>query len=169
MLQISLFAYKRATSNGGCFQQPYESDRESGVMRKRVLFLCTGNSCRSQIAEGWLRVLNGEEYTIFSAGTCPSPIKPLAIKVMDEVGLDISRHSSDDIDQYADEPLDEVITAYDRAQGSCPIFRGKTAVINWSFDDPADAEGSDEERMVVFRRVRDEIKSAIEEYLTSAS
>ena len=138
-------------------------------MRKRVLFLCTGNSCRSQMAEGWLRALNGAEYTIFSAGTHPSTINPLAIKAMDEVGLDISRHSSDDIDQYADEPLDEVITVCDRAQGSCPIFPGKTAVINWSFDDPADAEGSDEERMVVFRRVRDEIKSAIEEYVTSAS
>ena len=124
---------------------------------KRVLILCTGNSARSQMAEGLLRDLAGDRFAVFSAGTHPSQINPLAIAAMDEKGLDLSLHYSKSVDEFAGQQFDTVITVCDNAKEACPVWPGSTT-IHHSFDDPAAAVGSDEERLAVFRRVRDEIE-----------
>ena len=124
---------------------------------KRVLFLCTGNSCRSQMAEGILRHLAGDDVVAASAGTQPKPVHPLAVRVMREAEIDISHQRSKGLESVVGEPWDFVITVCDRAKESCPIFPGETERIHWGFDDPAEAEGSEEQRLRVFRRVRDEI------------
>ena len=134
---------------------------------KRVIFLCTGNSCRSQMAEGWLRHLGGEEFEVFSAGTHPAGKNPLALRAMEEVGVDIARQESENLDKYVDQSFDYVITVCDRAKETCPIFPGGDRQLHWSFDDPAEAEGSDEERMPEFRRVRDEIRERVEGWIGS--
>src|SRR5688572_21802631 len=106
--------------------------------KKRVLFLCTGNSARSQMAEGLLRDLAGEQFEVFSAGTHPKGIHPTTVKVMNEIGIDVSGHTSKDVQQFLGEKFDYVITVCDRAKQQCPIFPGAEA-IHWGFDDPADA------------------------------
>jgi arsenate reductase len=132
----------------------------------RVLFLCTGNSCRSHMAEGWLRHLAGERYESLSAGAKPAGyVHPLAVKVMAEVGVDISGHRSKSIDEFAGQSLDVLITVCDNARESCPTFAGAKKMLHWSFDDPAHATGNDEEKMAVFRRVRDEIRQRIADWL----
>src|SRR3989338_7600151 len=136
-------------------------------MKKRVLFLCTGNSCRSQMAEGILRKLGNDYYDVFSAGTKPSVVNPLAIKAMNELNIDISHHRSKSMDEFKDQHVDFVITVCGRANESCPIFPNDTKRIHWSFDDPAEAKGSEEERMIVFRRVRQEIERRIQLFVTS--
>jgi arsenate reductase len=133
---------------------------------KRVLFLCTGNSCRSHMAEGWLRHLAGNRYESLSAGAKPSGyVHPLAIKAMAEAGVDISRHRSKSIVEFEGQTLDVLVTVCDNARESCPVFAGAKRTIHHSFDDPAHATGNDEEKLCVFRRVRDEIRAWIEEFL----
>ncbi|MDW8343269.1 MAG: arsenate reductase ArsC [Verrucomicrobiae bacterium] len=135
-------------------------------MRKRVLFLCTGNSCRSQMAEGWLRHVAGDRFEALSAGARPSGfVHPLAIRAMAEVGVDISRQRSKSITEFAGQPLDVVITVCDHARESCPVLPGAKQTVHWSFDDPAEATGSEEQRMAVFRRVREEIRRCVEQWV----
>ena len=131
---------------------------------KRVLILCTGNSARSQMAEGLLKSIGGSGYEVFSAGTHPSVVNPLAIEVMRELGIDIADHRSKSVDEFAEEEFDYIITVCDRANENCPVFPGHAKRIHWSFDDPAKAEGTDDERSFVFRRVRDEISGRLGEF-----
>lgn len=126
--------------------------------KQRVLFLCTGNSARSQMAEGWLRALAGERFDVASAGTHPSIVNPLAIEAMRERGIDIRSHRSKSIEEFASAYFDYVITVCDHARESCPVLPGARS-IHWSFPDPAAATGSEEERLKVFRQVRDDIES----------
>lgn len=134
-------------------------------MKKRVLFLCTHNSARSQMAEGLLRAMAGDRFEVFSAGTEATRVHPLAIEAMREIGIDISRQRSKTLDELRGEPFDSVITVCDRANESCPIFPGGTERIHWSFDDPSAATGSDEERLRAFRKVRDKLGSHLENQL----
>ena len=133
--------------------------------KKKVLFLCTGNSCRSQIAEGFLRHLASEDFEAFSAGTKPSRLNPLAVKVMEEKGVDISGQYSQSIDEFLNESLDYIITVCDHAKETCPVIPGTAERIHWSFRDPADAKGSEEEKMTVFREIRDSIEKNIENFI----
>jgi arsenate reductase len=130
--------------------------------KKRVLFLCTGNSARSQMAEGLLRRAAGDRFDVFSAGTAPKGLHPNSIGVMKEVGIDISHHTSKDIKTYVDEKFDYVISVCDRARQQCPVFPGSTP-LHWGFDDPAEA--LPERQLEVFRRVRDEIRRRIDLFL----
>ncbi|GIV95682.1 MAG: arsenate reductase [Herpetosiphonaceae bacterium] len=136
-------------------------------MKRRVLILCTGNSARSQMAEGLLRNLAGERIDVFSAGTRPSTVHPLAVRAMAERGIDISQQRSKHLNEFLDQPFDEVITVCDSAAESCPLFPGPARRIHWSFPDPAAAEGSEEERLAVFRHVRDAIESRLRAWLES--
>jgi len=129
--------------------------------KKKVLFLCTGNSCRSQIAEGYLKHLAGEKFDVYSAGLEPSQVNPNAIRVMKEENIDISFHTSDDINKFINEDFDYIVTVCDNAKENCPYFPGDAIRIHWSFEDPADATGSEEEVLAVFREVRDQIKKRI--------
>ena len=124
-------------------------------MTKRVLILCTGNSARSQMAEGLLRSSGGNRFEVSSAGTKPSSVRPEAIAVMAELGIDISTHRSKHIREFEDQHFDYVITVCDSANESCPVFPGETERIHWSFPDPAAVEGGEAERLAAFRRVRD--------------
>jgi arsenate reductase (thioredoxin) len=126
--------------------------------KKRVLILCTGNSARSQMAEGLLRHDEGNRFEVFSAGVKPSRVRPEAIAVMQELGIDLSGHRSKHVDEFAGQKFDYVLTVCDNARESCPIFPGTTAVIHKSFVDPAAATGSEAERMKLFRQVRDQIR-----------
>ncbi len=126
--------------------------------KQRVLILCTGNSARSQMAEGWLRELGGGRFEVYSAGTRPSSVRPEAIEAMREVGVDISSHRSKSVDEFSNVEFDYVITVCDNARESCLVFPGKTVRIHQSFDDPAAVEGAWYERLAAFRRVRDEIE-----------
>ena len=126
--------------------------------RKRVLILCTGNSARSQMAEGLLRHDGGERFEVSSAGTEPGGLNPLAVRAMSEIGMDISAHRSKSVDEFRGQEFDYVITVCDRANENCPVFPGHTKRIHWSFEDPAAAVGDEAARLSVFRRVRDEIR-----------
>ncbi len=126
-----------------------------------VLFLCTGNSARSQMAEGLLRAIGGTDFEIFSAGTDPRGLNPLAVEAMREGGIDILGHESKSIDRYLGQTFDYVITVCDRARENCPTFPGDNERIHWSFDDPAAATGTHEQRLAVFRRVRNEISERL--------
>ena len=127
------------------------------IDRKRVLILCTGNSARSQMAEGLLRQLAGDCFEVASAGVSPTHVRPEAIVVMREVGIDISHHHAKSVDEFLGRQFDYVITVCDNANEQCPVFPGNTERIHWSFEDPAAVEGDEESRIAVFRRVRDEI------------
>ena len=129
--------------------------------KQRVLILCTGNSARSQMAEGLLRDLAGESYEVFRAGISPSTIRPEAIEAMKEIGIDISSQRSKSVDDFAGQEFNYVITVCDNANENCPIFPGNAKRIHWSFDDPAEAAGSTSQRLSVFKRVRDEIKEKL--------
>ena len=124
----------------------------------RVLILCTGNSARSQMAEGLLRHDAGNAFEVFSAGTKPTQVRPEAIAVMREVGIDISGHRSKSVDEFEGQDFDYVITVCDNAKESCPVFPVKTRRIHWSIEDPAAVRGSEEGRMAAFRRIRDELR-----------
>ena len=137
-------------------------------MNQRVLFLCTGNSCRSHMAEGILRKLAGNRFEAFSAGSKPAGyVHPLAITAMKEFGEDISGHRSKSLSEFAGQPFDFVITVCDNAKEACPNFPGANQQLHWSFDDPAHASGSDEEKMKVFRRVRDEIQTRLRLFIAT--
>jgi arsenate reductase (thioredoxin) len=138
-------------------------------MKKRVLFLCTHNSARSQMAEGLLRKMAGDEFEVFSAGTEQTNVRPLAIEAMREIGIDITGHRSKMLDEFAGENFDYVITVCDRANESCPIFPGTTERIHWSFDDPTAVTGTEEQKLRAFRTVRDAIQQRLRIFLTIAN
>jgi arsenate reductase len=130
--------------------------------RARVLFLCTHNSARSQMAEGLLRHLAGDRFEVYSAGTEATFVRPQAIEAMSEIGIGISGQKSKTLDEYLGQPFDYVITVCDNANEACPVFPGAKRRLHWSFEDPAAAVGSEEERLRVFRSVRDDIEEHIE-------
>jgi arsenate reductase (thioredoxin) len=132
--------------------------------RKRILILCTGNSARSQMAEGLLRHDAGDRFEVFSAGTKPSQVRPEAITAMDELGIDISGQRSKSVDEFAGRQFDYVLTVCDNAKESCPLFPGKTVTIHHNFEDPAALQGSEQERLTLFRRVRDEIREYLRRF-----
>jgi len=130
-----------------------------------VLILCTGNSCRSHLAEGILRAAAGDILDVQSAGSKPSGcVHPLAIKVMAEIGIDISKHRSKHLNEFLQQPIETVITVCGNADQVCPIFPGQVNRHHWGFYDPAKAEGTEEQKLEVFRRVRDEIRRVFEAY-----
>lgn len=131
------------------------------MAKESVLFICTHNSARSQMAEGLLRHLAGERYEVESAGTEKTHVRPLAIEAMKEIGIDISGQTSKTIASLGERTFDWAITVCDSANEACPVFPGGTKRLHWSFDDPSAARGSDEERLAVFRRVRDEIREKV--------
>jgi arsenate reductase len=133
--------------------------------RQKVLFLCTHNSARSQIAEGLLRHLAGDAYQVYSAGTDKTFVRPQAIQVMAEVGIDISKQQSKTLQQYLQDGFDEVITVCDNANEACPVFSNTKNRRHWSFPDPSKAQGSEEEQLQIYRAVRDAIQQKIEEEL----
>nr|WP_320161680.1 arsenate reductase ArsC [uncultured Methanoregula sp.] len=126
-------------------------------MKKKILFICTHNSARSQMAEGYMKAKYGDRYEVFSAGTKATRVHPVAIAVMQEIGVDISGHRSKRIDEFFGKGIETVVTVCDSAQGACPFFPGAKEVIHQSFPDPSAFTGSDEEVRTGFRRVRDEI------------
>jgi arsenate reductase len=134
--------------------------------RKRVLILCTGNSARSQMAEGLLRQLAGDKFEVASAGVSPTHVRPEAIKVMAELGIDISGHHSKSVDEFKEQAFDYVITVCDNANEQCPVFPGNTKRIHWSFEDPAVVKGDESKRLATFRRVRDEIRQQLQEFIS---
>ena len=130
-----------------------------------ILVLCTGNSCRSHLAEGVLRAALGDRYRVASAGSKPAGyVHPLAIRALEEIGLDISAHHSKHLDEFLDQDVETVITVCGNADQVCPMFPGQMNRHHFPFDDPAHAEGTEEEQMAVFRRVRDEIRRVFEAY-----
>jgi len=130
---------------------------------QRVLILCTGNSARSQMAEGLLRHIAGERFEVASAGTRPARVRSEAIAVMREIGIDIRGHRSKSVDEFAGQPFDFVITVCDNARESCPVFPAGTR-LHWSFEDPAAVEGDEPERLAAFRRIRDQIRARLEAF-----
>ena len=132
---------------------------------KKVLFLCTGNSCRSQMAEGLLRHLGGDNFEVFSAGVMSIGVNSLAIKVMNEIGVNISAQGSKSIKEFLGQQFDYAITLCDDAKEACPVFPGECKGLHWGLDDPAKANDTGEERVIVFRRIRDQIKSHIDLFL----
>ena len=133
--------------------------------KKRVLILCTGNSARSQMAEGLLRHDAGERFDVESAGTKPGIGRPEAIAVMKELGIDISNHRSKSVDEFDGQAFDYVVTVCDNARDNCPVFPAGTERIHWSFEDPAAVEGSETERLSAFRRIRDQIHARVKAFL----
>ena len=133
---------------------------------KRVLILCTGNSARSQMAEGLFRHETGESCEVVSAGTKPSQVRQEAIGVMSEIGIDISGHRSKSVDEFMGQEFDYVITVCDHAKELCPVFPGRTKHLHWSVGDPAAVEGPEQERQVAFRRIRDELQERIRTFLS---
>ena len=130
----------------------------------RVLILCTGNSARSQMAEGLLRHDAGAAIKVFSAGTKPTQVRPEAVAVMREAGIDISGHRSKSVDEFEGQDFDYVITVCDNAKQSCPIYPEKTKRIHWSIEDPAAVQGSEEEILAAFRRIRDELRLRLQRF-----
>lgn len=135
---------------------------------RRVLFLCTHNSARSQMAEGLLRHLGSDRFAAFSAGTEATHVRPLAIQAMAELGIDIAGQESKTLDRYLGQPFDAVITVCDDANEACPVFPGARRRLHWSLPDPSRATGSEEAQLAVYRRVRDEIRARIERELLAA-
>src|SRR5579859_7925909 len=134
-------------------------------MKTQVLILCTGNSARSQMAEGLLRALDSEHFEVFSAGSRPSVVNPLAIEAMQERGVDISNHRSKHLREFLQQPFDYVITVCDQAAETCPIFPGRAQRIHWSFPDPAVVEGTEEQRLQAFRQMRNAIEERLKAWL----
>jgi arsenate reductase len=129
------------------------------MTKRRVLVLCTGNSARSQMAEGLLRHDFGDRFDVASAGTNPSAVRPEAIAVMREIGIDITSHRSKHVDEFANQPFDDVLTVCSAADSRCPVFPGPARRRHRNFDDPAAVTGAQEERLAAFRRVRDELRA----------
>ncbi len=136
---------------------------------ERVLILCTANSARSQMAEGLLKAIAGDRLEVHSAGTKPGTVRPEAISVLRELGIDISQNRSKHVDEFAGENFDCVITVCDNARETCPIYPGHGKRVHHSFDDPAAVQGSDEERLDAFRRVRDDIARYLKEFYFSGA
>jgi len=132
------------------------------MSKPRILFLCTHNSARSQMAEGLLRYLAGDRFDAYSAGTEATHVRPLAIRAMGEIGIDIAGQQSKTLDRYLRQPFDAVITVCDQANEACPVFLGTKERRHWSFPDPSQATGTDDEQLAVYRTVRDAIHARIE-------
>ena len=139
------------------------------VDRQRVLFLCVHNSARSQMAEGLLRARAGDRFEAHSAGNQATEVRPLAVKAMAEVGIDISGQRSKSVAEYAGQRFDYAITVCEEATEACPYFGNAAHQVHWSFVDPAAALGSDDEKLAVYRRVRDEIRDQIDEFVSRAT
>jgi len=137
------------------------------MARHRILILCTGNSARSQMAEGWLRLLAPERFEVFSAGSEPSTVNPLAIAAMSQRGVDISGQRSKHLDEFVESEFDYVVTVCDRAAEACPTFLGPARRLHWSFVDPAAASGTEAEMAEAFATVRDEIEARLRAWLAS--
>lgn len=137
-------------------------------MKRRVLILCTGNSARSQMAEGLLRHLGGEDYEVVSAGTHPSSVNALAIEAMQEIGIDISSQRSKSVKEFANQEFDVVITVCDSAAELCPSFPGVPQRIHWSLPDPVSLEGLREKNLTAFHSVRDDLAVRLRQFLQSA-
>jgi arsenate reductase len=135
------------------------------MSKPRILVVCTGNSARSQMAEGLFRHRLGDRYEVQSAGTEPTQVRSEAIAVMGEIGIDISGHRSKSINEFMGQEFRYVITVCDNANESCPVFPGKTERIHWSFEDPAARQGTEEERRAAFRRIRDQIDARIRAFI----
>jgi len=135
------------------------------MKRTRVLVLCTGNSARSQMGEGLFREEGGGGYEVSSAGTRPSQVRPEAIAVMREIGIDISGHRAKSVDEFAGQEFDFVVTVCDSARDNCPVFPGATQRIHWSLEDPAAVQGTEEERLAAFRRIRDQLRDRVRTFL----
>jgi arsenate reductase len=129
---------------------------------KKILFICTHNSARSHMAEGFVNALYGERYLAFSAGTEPSKVNPYAVRVMQEIGIDISDHRSKSVDEFLDQDLDYVVTVCDHAKEVCPFFPGGRKALHKGFQDPAAVAGTEDEKLSLFRRVREEIRDWVE-------
>ena len=127
---------------------------------KKILILCTGNSCRSQMAHGFLEVLSNN-CLVYSAGTIPEPVNKYAVRVMSEIGIDISNYASNHIDEYLDHKIDLVVTVCDNAKEICPVFPKQTKFIHHSFNDPASAKGKEEEVLKIYREVRNQLEEFI--------
>jgi arsenate reductase len=134
------------------------------MTKERLLVLCTGNSARSQMAEGLFRQAVGDRFEVFSAGTKPTAVRPEAVAMMAEIAIDISTHRSKPVDEFLGQEFRYVVTVCDNARESCPVFPGKAERIHWSFDDPAAVQGTQPEREGAFRRVRDQIASRVQEF-----
>jgi len=134
------------------------------VAKKRVLVLCTGNSARSQMAEGLFRAVGKGKFEVFSAGTKPGSVRPEAIAVMKEVGIDISGHRSKSVDEFVGQPFDYVVTVCDNARDTCPVFPAGVVRIHWSLEDPAAVEGTEARRLEAFRRTRDLIHERVKAF-----
>ncbi|HEX8775644.1 MAG TPA: arsenate reductase ArsC [Pyrinomonadaceae bacterium] len=133
---------------------------------KRVLILCTGNSARSQMAEGLLRHDGGDSFEVSSAGTHPGYVRPEAVEAMRELGIDITSHRAKSVDEFTNDEFDYVITVCDNARQHCPVFPGTARRIHWSFDDPAAAPGDEAARLAEFRRVRDQIRERLKAFIS---
>ena len=131
----------------------------------RILILCTGNSCRSQIAEGFFRTLADEKLEFSSAGLATHGLNPLAVKTMSEIGIDISNQTSDSLEKYVNRLFDYIITVCDNAAENCPVFPGRAKHLHWPFEDPAGATGTEREKLLVFAMVRDAIGEQVEQFL----
>ena len=137
------------------------------MSKQNVLILCTGNSARSQMAEGLFRAAAGDRFEVLSAGTKPSLVRPEAIAVMAEIGIDLSGHRSKSVDEFDGVPLDLVITVCNNANEICPVYPGTTTRLHWPFEDPAVVAGTQEVREAAFRKVRDQIEARIGDYLAA--
>jgi arsenate reductase len=135
------------------------------MSKRRVLILCTGNSARSQMAEGLLRHLAGDSFEVFSAGVAPTRVRPEAIEVLAEIGIDISHQQSKSVDEFLGREFDYVITVCDNANEQCPAFPGRTKRIHWSFEDPAAIEGDETVRLTAFRTARDQIAERLRDFI----
>ncbi len=147
-------------------EKTWGGDGGKGIFMKRVLFICTKNSARSQMAEGLVNHDLAGEFQVFSAGTDPSDVHPVAVAVMGELGIDISHHRSKAVGEFANEKFDYVITLCDQANESCPVFFGGTQRLHMGFDNPAAVPGSEAEKLSAFRKVRDQIREKVVGFLS---
>lgn len=138
-----------------------------GLNMKRILVLCTGNSARSQMGEGLFRHEGGADYEVASAGTKPTQVRPEAIAVMNELGIDISGHHSKSVTEFEGQSFDYVVTVCDNARDTCPVFPARTERLHWSFEDPAAVQGTEQERLAAFRRIRDQIHQRVKSFVAS--
>jgi len=138
---------------------------DSLMIKPKVLFLCTGNSARSQMAEGFLRNMAGDYFEALSAGIEPKGLNPLAVEVMREIGIDLSHQHAKDVREFLGDPIPYIVTVCDNAKEHCPIFPGTYQYIHWSLPDPAAVQGTEDEKLAAFRRIRDEIASRVETFI----
>ncbi len=136
--------------------------------KNKVLILCTGNSARSQMAEGLMREMGGDDFEVASAGISPTQVRPEAIEVMKEIGIDISQYFSKDVDRFVADAFDYVITVCNNANEHCPVFPGRVERIHWDFEDPVLVEGNEAARLNAFRKARNQIRERLETFIESA-